>query len=200
MNLRRLGVNAKMMIKLLVLGLLLEKDRHPYDIRQTIASRNWHMTFKVKDGSLYYAVDQMRERGLIEAAEIIPVPGDNRPDKTIYRITEEGKQAFLDLLHKQMGQTAFPQHPIFAAMPFMMRGDRELTRNNLAKQYEACKMRMEMLKEVAARKEGALPRGAVLLIRGILKFSEAEKEWLEEVMLEAETGQLFEPKPSPPMS
>ncbi|MCR2806246.1 PadR family transcriptional regulator [Paenibacillus soyae] len=184
------------MVKLLVLGLLMEKDRHPYDIRQTIIGRNWHLTFKVQDGSLYYAVDQLRERGFIEAAEIIRNSGDSRPDKTVYRITEEGRAAFLELLDKQMSQTAFPQHPIFAALPFLARGDRDQTRIHLKKQYEACVARLEMLKGVSAKKEGALPGGAVQLIRGMLKFSLAEKEWLEEVMHNAESGQLFDPKPS----
>ncbi|RIX53002.1 PadR family transcriptional regulator [Paenibacillus nanensis] len=184
-----------MSMKLLVLGLLIEKNRHPYDIRQTIKGRNWHVAFKIRDGSLYYAVDQMRADGLIEAAEVIPVPGDNRPDKTIYRITEKGKASFLELLQKQMNQTAYPEHPIFSALPFVSVADKEKTMTLLGRQLAACKARIELMREVAERKEGALPRGSVHLIRGILRFSEVEKEWLEEIIAEAESGLLFEPKP-----
>ncbi|MEK3884177.1 PadR family transcriptional regulator [Paenibacillus sp. PL2-23] len=183
------------MMRLLVLGLLMEMERHPYDIRQTIKERNWHLTFKLQDGSLYYAVDQLRDHGYIEAAEVIPVRGDNRPDKTVYRITEEGKREFLELLHKQMEQTAFPQHPFFAAMPFLMHSDREVVKACLWGQYEACLSRIELLRDVALKKEGLLPRGSVKLIEGMIRLSQAEREWLEDVMAEAESGMLFQPRP-----
>lgn len=184
-----------MSMKLLVLGMLIEKDRHPYEIRQTIKNRNWHVAFKIRDGSLYYAVDQMKADGLIEAAEVIPVPGENRPDKTIYRITDKGRTSFLELLQKQMSQTAYPEHPLFSAMPFLSISDKEQTKAMLRHQLDACMARIALMKEVVGRKEGALPRGSVHLIRGIMRFSEVEKKWLEEVMAEAETGLLFEPKP-----
>lgn len=184
-----------MSMKLLVLGLLIEKERHPYDIRQTIKGRNWHVAFKIRDGSLYYAVDQMRADGWIEAAEVISVAGENRPDKTIYRITDQGKSAFLELIQKQMSQTAYPEHPLFSAMPFLSISDKEQTKAMLCQQLDACLARIALMKEVSERKEGALPRGSVHLIRGIMRFSEVEKEWLDEVIAEAESGLLFEPKP-----
>jgi DNA-binding PadR family transcriptional regulator len=187
-----------MSVKLLVLGLMMEQDRHPYDIRQTIKARNWHVTFNVRDGSLYYAVDQLREEGLIEAAEIVQAAGQSRPDKTIYRITDKGKESLLVLLHKQLGAAAFPQHPLLQALPFIRHGDRGITLGALEGQRTACAERISLMEAVQKLKDGALPRGSVHLLRGILKFSLAEKEWLDEMIAEAQTGQLFEPKPKAP--
>lgn len=181
-----------MSVKLLVLGLMLEHDRHPYDIRQTIKARNWHVAFNVRDGSLYYAVDQLREEGLIEAVEVVPTLGQNRPDKTIYRITDKGREALIELLDKQLGVTAFPQHPLFPALPFIRHGDRAETVQYLERQHVVCIERITLMEAVLKLKEGLLPRGSSHLIQGIRKVSLAEKEWLEEVIEEARSGKLFE--------
>ncbi|MDF2836645.1 MAG: PadR family transcriptional regulator [Paenibacillus sp.] len=185
-----------MSVKLLVLGLMMEQERHPYDIRQTIKARNWHVTFNVRDGSLYYAVDQLRDDGLIEAAEVVQIAGQNRPDKTIYRITDKGREALLSLLHKQLGETAFPQHPLLQALPFIRHADRERTLRALEGQLTSCAERIALMEAVQKLKDGALPRGSVHLLRGIMKFSLAEKEWLEEMIAEAKSGRLFESKPN----
>jgi DNA-binding PadR family transcriptional regulator len=177
----------------------MERNRHPYEIRQTIKERNWHHTFKLRDGSLYYAVDQLREDGLIEAAEIIPAPGDNRPDKTIYYITEQGKSAFLDLLYGQLEQDMFPQHPMFVGLPFATHADNARLEQITLKQLEACQTRIQKMEGVLKLKSEWLPRGAVHLIQGILKFSETERDWLQELLNDARSGHLTDggdiPKP-----
>lgn len=186
-----------MSMKLLVLGLLMERDRHPYEIRQTIKERNWNETFRVRDGSLYYAVDQMRNDGWIEAAEVIPVPGDNRPDKTIYRITDQGRAAFLDLLYSQMEQCQFPYHPFFPALPFVRHGDSGKIKEIASRQLEACEARIERMKTVIQIKGEYLPKGSLHLIRGILRFSETERDWLADVLADAQSGALDDPCWSP---
>ena len=180
-----------MSMKLFILGLLMEKDRHPYEIRETIKQRNWNMTFKLRDGSLYYAVDQLRADGLIEAAEVIPVPGESRPDKTVYRITEQGKAAFLDLMVTQMEHQAYPQHPMFAAMPFVMHADPDKVIELAEKQLAACECRIGHLRDVLEIKKGMLPPGSRLMIEGVIRFSEAERGWLADLIAQAGSGRLF---------
>ncbi|RED57113.1 PadR family transcriptional regulator [Cohnella lupini] len=183
-----------MSMKLIILGLLMESDRHPYEIRQTIKERNWHLTFKLRDGSLYYAVDQLREGGLIEAFEVIPSPGDKRPDKTVYRITEKGKASFLDELYEQMEQPAYPTHPIFIALPFARHGDSDRLAELARKQLESCEARIAHIQYVLELKGSWLPPGAVHMIRGILRFSETERDWIRDLLTDAENGRLAEGK------
>jgi len=179
-----------MSMKLLILGLLMECNRHPYEIRQTIKARNWHHTFKVRDGSLYYAVDQLREEGLIEVAETIPVQGDNRPDKSIYRITEQGRTALQGLLYSQMGEEFYPTHPMFMALPFARHADNALMEQIIEKQLEVCLERIKHIQFVLELKGEWLPRGSVRMIQGILKISETERNWLQEILLDAKSGEL----------
>ena len=172
----------------------MEKEQHPYEIRQTIKQRKWNSTFHVRDGSLYYAVDQLREHELIEASEIVVIPGENRPDKTIYRITEKGRRSFLELLNKQMLGDTFPQHPFFASLPFITHGDLEQVANAIDQHHQACTDRIVKLEAVLDFKGDLLPNGSIQMIRGIIKLSEAERSWLEELRMEAESGRLFESK------
>lgn len=181
--------------KLLVLGLLMEKDLHPYEIRQTIKTRNWEQTFRIKDGSLYYAVDQLRQDGLIEVAETIPVPGDNRPDKTVYRITESGKSQLLDMIYAQMSQNFYPQHPLFITLPFVRHTDLTRVEELVGKQLEACLGRISHLESVLDIKKEKLPRGSIFMIEGVLRFYKTEKEWLEDMLKEARSGRLAEGPP-----
>ncbi|SFT07249.1 PadR family transcriptional regulator [Paenibacillus sp. BC26] len=181
-----------MSMRLLILGLLMEYERHPYEIRQTIKDRNWNECFKLRDGSLYYAVDQLREDGLIEAAEVVSVPGENRPDKTIYRITDSGRAAFQELLNAQFKQISYPQHPLFLAMAFVRHGDPKKVEANIVKQLEACQSRIERMHAVLQLKGNFLPRGSSLMIQGFIQFSETEKQWLTILLEEARSGSLFE--------
>lgn len=180
-----------MSMKLLILGLLMERDRHPYEIRQTIKQRNWNESFKLRDGSLYYAVDQLRGDGLIEAAEIVSVPGDNRPDKTIYRITESGKSSFEELLYAQFNQISYPQHPLFLTLPFVRYGNPQKVEALIEKQIAHCEARIQRMQVVLKLKQTFLPRGSELMIQGFIQFSETEKKWLGEMLNDAREGTLF---------
>ncbi|WNR44214.1 PadR family transcriptional regulator [Paenibacillus roseipurpureus] len=181
-----------MSMRLLILGLLMERERHPYEIRQTIKQRNWNECFKLRDGSLYYAVDQLREDGQIEAAEVVAIPGDNRPDKTIYRITPSGRAAFTKLLEDQFKLTSYPQHPLFLAMPFIRHGDPGKIEALIVQQLEACETRIARMKAVLELKAEFLPRGSSLMIQGFILFGETEKVWLTTLLEEARSGKLFE--------
>lgn len=89
-----------MSMKLLILGLLLERDMHPYEITLVMKERTMDQFIKLQMGSLYYAVDKLAEGGHIEAVEIIR--SADRPDKTIYRITDKGKELMEQLILQQI--------------------------------------------------------------------------------------------------
>lgn len=177
-----------MSMKLLILGLLLEKDRHPYEIRLTMVDRNWNYAFRLRDGSLYYAVDQLREHGWIEAVHTVPVPGEHRPDKTIYRITEAGRQEFDRLMCAQLEQPSYPHHPMMLAMPFLRYADQARVAEIAARQLAACEERIASLEAAVEAKAKRIPGSALRLIRGMLELGIAERDWLRTVVDEARSG------------
>lgn len=177
-----------MSMKLLILGLLLEKDRHPYEIRKTMVDRNWNYAFRLRDGSLYYAVDQLREHGWIEAIHTVPVPGEHRPDKTIYRITEAGRREFDRLMYAQLEQPSYPHHPMMLAMPFLRYADQARVAEIAARHLTACEERIASLQVTLAVKEKRIPSSALRNIRGMLQLGIAERDWLMTIINEARSG------------
>lgn len=110
-----------MSMKLVILGLLLEGDKHPYEVQHIMKERQMDCYIKYAKGSLYYAFEQLEKQGAIRVTTI--VRDTNRPDKTIFHITDEGKRLFHTLLLKQFEAKNQIYKPIYSALSFAHFGD-----------------------------------------------------------------------------
>jgi len=79
-------------LALAVLGLLMERSSHPYEMAQTLRERNKGTSFKVTTGSLYDVVEGLERDGWIRSVET--VRDGNRPERTVYEHTEMGLAEF----------------------------------------------------------------------------------------------------------
>ena len=103
--------SARGLLALTVMALLVEQPRHPYDIQRLIRQR--HKSFaEGKWRSLYHAVDELQKQHFIEPAETSRE--GKRPERTVYRITEEGAEEFADWL-KELIENPQQEHPTFTA-------------------------------------------------------------------------------------
>lgn len=78
-----------MSIQIVILGLLKEKKYHPYEMKKVIIEHKWDQLFPVTDGNLYHAIRKLEKHNWIQAEKQEQV--NNRPNRTVYQITEEGK-------------------------------------------------------------------------------------------------------------
>lgn len=85
-------------VAILVLGLLLERPMHPYEMVQTTVARREDQLAKFRAGTLYHAVDRLATNELIEVHEIRRE--GNRPERTVYAITEQGRRALTENLER----------------------------------------------------------------------------------------------------
>ncbi|HET9142898.1 PadR family transcriptional regulator [Actinophytocola sp.] len=83
-------------LALAVLGLLIEKPMHPYEMSSTMRERVKEASIKLNYGSLYSVVDALQRHGLIEVRET--VREGRRPERTVYAITDPGRTEFVDWL------------------------------------------------------------------------------------------------------
>ncbi|GAA2758035.1 PadR family transcriptional regulator [Actinopolymorpha rutila] len=83
-------------LALAVLVLLYERPMHPYEMSTTLRERRKEDSIKLNYGSLYSVVASLQKSGLIEARETLRE--GNRPERTIYAITEPGKARMTDWL------------------------------------------------------------------------------------------------------
>jgi PadR family transcriptional regulator AphA len=81
-------------VKTLCLGVLCHCDATGYDIKKHFESAFSHF-FVAGYGSIYPALAELTDRGLVRC-EAQPQPG--RPDRKVYRATEEGRVAFREAL------------------------------------------------------------------------------------------------------
>jgi DNA-binding PadR family transcriptional regulator len=104
-------------LALAVLTLLSEEPMHPYQMSATLKERRKEDSIKINYGSLYSVVESLTKRGLIEAREI--VREGNRPERTIYAITDQGEREMVDWLSGLLS-TPVKEFPQFEAALSLM--------------------------------------------------------------------------------
>ncbi|NOU89837.1 PadR family transcriptional regulator [Paenibacillus sp. LMG 31460] len=179
-----------MSMKLVILGLLMEANRHTYEIRQTMKERGMNNYMKLQDGSLYYAMDQLHKDGLVEALEVIR--DTNRPEKTIYQITAAGKLKFQELLVEQLHEEIKHYHPLYVALPFSVHGDQAKIADILENKIMAQKMVMNKMKSLYEEHISIVPRVVLQMMVGAYKRAFSELKWLEQLQKDAREGRLQE--------
>jgi DNA-binding PadR family transcriptional regulator len=89
-------------IRFLVLGAVRQHGRaHGYQVRNDLESWGAHEWSNAKPGSIYHALNQLAQQGLLLAHEISPSTAGG-PPRTEYEITQRGTEAFLSLLREAL--------------------------------------------------------------------------------------------------
>src|SRR2546430_8706960 len=96
-------------LALAVLGCLLERPMHPYEIAGTLRERGKDTSIKINYGSLYTVVESLLGRGLIGEKE--RVRAGRRPERRVYAITPAGQEEHDDWLGEMVSRPVndFPQ-------------------------------------------------------------------------------------------
>jgi DNA-binding PadR family transcriptional regulator len=100
------------LLALAVLSTLVQRPMHPYEIASHIRARGKEQDMKIKWGSLYTVVQNLEKHSLIEQVE--STRQGARPERTIYSITNEGKEELEDWV-RELVATAEPELPRFKA-------------------------------------------------------------------------------------
>jgi len=95
-----------------VLELLLERDMHPYEMTQLMRERRVDHRVKLRPGSLYHTVERLEEQGVIEV--VGTQRQGRRPERTVYALTELGRDAFVDQARAMLATPAqeYTQYPV----------------------------------------------------------------------------------------
>jgi len=101
-----------------VLGSLSERPMHPYEISTSLRARGKDQSIKLNYGSLYSIVSSLEKHGFIEALET--VREGNRPERTVYQLTDAGRTEFDDWLTELVGTPAREFHPLEAGLAYLL--------------------------------------------------------------------------------
>jgi len=108
MKRRRVGS----MLALAVLAVVLERPVHPYEMASVLRSRGKDRDMPIKWGSLYTVVGNLEKHALIEVVGNERSGG--RPERTVYRITDAGREELTDWVRELIG-TPEREQPRFEA-------------------------------------------------------------------------------------
>lgn len=100
------------LMALAVLATVVQRPMHRYEIASVLRAHGKDQDMDIKWGSLYTVVQNLAKHGFVEV-----VGSDRqgaRPERTIYRITEAGRQEMLDWT-RELLSTPEPEHPRFVA-------------------------------------------------------------------------------------
>ncbi|MEY6550420.1 PadR family transcriptional regulator [Bacillus cereus] len=179
-----------MSMKLVILGLLLEGDKHPYEVQHIMKERQMDCYIKYAKGSLYYAFEQLEKQGAIHITNVIR--DTNRPDKTIFHITEEGKKLFHTLLLKQFEAKNQIYKPIYSALSFAhFSNDQELV-PILEKKKNDTLQYLHTMQTIYDCNKGKVPRAQLYILQSVIEHITVELQWLNTLLKDAIAGRLSE--------
>lgn len=82
-------------ISTLILGVLYEKERNPYEITKLLKDLNLRKWFHIADSTVYATINNLKKQSLIEGK----TSREGRfPEKTVYSITAEGEYELHDTI------------------------------------------------------------------------------------------------------
>ena len=173
-----------------VLALLHEEPMHPYQISHTMRERHMDWTIKLKFGSLYHTVEALLRDGLIENVE--RGRDGRRPERTVYGLTERGRQEFRDRLSDMVRLPVRDYTDFAAGLKFIWRLDRQVAIDLLRDRAESLGLEVEHLEQVIRmlRQEKRLRRLSHIELEHAEAMARAEIGWIKALADEIETGEL----------
>lgn len=177
-------------LALSVLATLTERPMHPYEIARLLRHRGKDQSIKIRYGSLYTVVQSLEDQGFM-AAEGTARDG-RRPERTVYRITEEGRAELDDRLRALLSEPAKEYQQFEAALSLMgVLGPDEvaglLTERLRLLSMELASARAAMHELVA---EQRLPRLFLVENEYALALKQAEADWVRGLVKELTDGTL----------
>ncbi|MFD7067316.1 PadR family transcriptional regulator [Streptomyces sp. NPDC059913] len=163
-------------LALTVMVLLAERSMHPYEIAQTLRRRGKQHSVKINFGSLYTVVQNLEKHGYVAVAEV--QRQGNRPERTLYGITDAGRAEMLDWLSDLIAVPA-EEYPVIetalSLLPVLPPGKVvELLETRAA----ALAAGVAALKGVLGQLGERLPRIFVIETEYQLRMREAQLEWI----------------------
>jgi DNA-binding PadR family transcriptional regulator len=104
-------------LALAALEVLHEGPHHPYEIHQTMLERKMDRLVKLSPGTLYHTIERLDRDGFVQVVET--TREGKRPERTTYRLTDAGRDAFAERL-RHLIATVAEEYPSFSVAVELM--------------------------------------------------------------------------------
>ncbi len=182
--------------RLLVLGVVrIFQPVHGYDVRRELLSWRVDQWANVAPGSIYNALKSMTRDALLEVVGTDQVGG--RPERTTYRLTNEGENEFQALLREALWRVRPAVDPLMPALCFMPVLKREELIAALKNRIPQIRGQLEHVDfAVAELPNPGTPEHVKELYRLSAARLAAEVPWAEALIQRLEQGEYEIPHPA----
>lgn len=183
-------------VRLFILGVLQTGGpMHGYRIRQEAAQDQVEWWSDVKPGSLYSALHKMSRDGLVEV-DRTETP-DNSPQRTVYRITAEGRQELLAQRDEALRRVVFTPDPLDLALRYVADLTTEELVEAVRSRLVALEKRLTMHEDAYASSQAYLVGLEPITFRHVLQRLGTEVTWHEQLLAELTSATTAPAQPSP---
>ena len=158
---------------LLVLGLLLDRPMHGYEILQQIRAADMDLWMTISPAAVYYALTKLHRWGLVLETR---ARGEG-PERSIYHLTERGREAFLAGMESALASQEPTRFEYGLGIFLLNKLPQERALPLLEQRLEFLRRREEAVSEARGRTGGDPLRCAVLTHAATC--TRVEREWLE---------------------
>ena len=176
-------------LALSILELLNERPMHPYELAATMRDRHHDEFIRLNFGSLYHTVDSLERYGWIVPTE--KEKEGNRPERTIYRLTDSGRAIFLQVVSDIVAQPR-REYPYFAAgLMFMHHLDGAAAAALLEQRAQALQAVITKLSHILDELlTGGHTRLTLVELEHKIAMIGAERDWVRKIAKEINEGKL----------
>jgi len=168
-------------IRLFILGTLARTGPlHGHQIRQQAQNDRTELWADVRVGSLYGALKRLANEGLVRELRTERV--GNRPERTVYEITVEGRRALSAVRDDALRTLVTPNDPFDLALTQTPDVAEESLAQLVANRLAGLRVREASLREAAASAEPYVNEAERLVMRHLYERCVAEVRWHEELL------------------
>ncbi len=177
-----------MKAELYILGVLYRGDFHPYEIKRRLTQAMIECFTEVDVGTLYYAVRQLAESGLLTPVAHQRVARGGM--RTVYRITPRGRARFRELLHAQFAADGDLRATLYGPMLFLHLTDFKRVAEALRSQIDRQNARLAEIRKLRRQWAAMLPTGSRHLMQHMEEQCRLDLRWLRAVLADVEAGRI----------
>ena len=174
---------------LAVLAFLYEKPMHPYRMQQLIKERGKDEVINVQQRArLYQTIRQLLQAKLIRIRET--ERGPKRPERTIYELTEEGRQTMYQWLREMLSKPAseFPEFP--AALAYLALLTPEDAQAQLQTRANALAVEIARIEQQLQEAIQHVPRLFLIEMEYLRTTLAAELAWVHSLIQDLQTKEI----------
>ncbi|GEP99823.1 PadR family transcriptional regulator [Staphylococcus arlettae] len=140
-----------MSIQIFILSKLMEKNTYPYLLKKELSEPiPYDKMSDLTENKLYYHFEKLSKKEFIEVVETIKE--ENRPDKQVFKITEQGKENLPNMMYK-LFENANEIEEIYVGIAYLKYVDRKKVVTILENKVQDFKYSLKQSKEFLKKYE-----------------------------------------------